>query len=186
MRPRVVELLPLFADCDNDDDEPKGALCSRSCWMSFKDKDLPVPSYLGGKIYYQICFHPKCHRNYHRGPTTLIISVRQQGSYQNGKRATGRCSRLRDSRVRWNAKMKKKTRGNWWEEGRPTNFRAPFTFASSPLSESREPAGEQVANKRTGKWKKKGSKPNLKPSPIRHFIFNSLFCSHFSFSRSPF
>ena len=103
-----MELLPLFADCDDDDDEPKGALCSRSCWMSFKDKDLPVPSYLGGKIYYQICFHPKRHRNYYREPTTLIISVRQQGCYQNGKRATGRCSGLRDSRVRWNANIKLK------------------------------------------------------------------------------
>ena len=152
-----MELLPLFADCDDDDDEPKGALCSRSCWMSFKDKDLPVPSYLGGKIYYQICFHPKRHRNYYREPTTLIISVRQQGCYQNGKRATGRCSGLRDSRVRWNAniKLKKKTRGKWGEEGRPANFSRAFHFASSPLSEFREPAGEQEANKRTEKWKKR-------------------------------
>lgn len=182
-----MELLPLFADCDDDDDEPKGALCSRSCWMSFKDKDLPVPSYLGGKIYYQICFHPKRHRNYYREPTTLIISVRQQGCYQNGKRATGRCSGLRDSRVRWNAniKLKKKREESGERKGAPPTFRAPFTLRLPHyLSSGNRLGNRKQTNER--KNEKKGSKPNLKPSPISHFIFNSLFCSHFSLPRSPF
>ena len=65
----------------------------------------------------------------------------------NGERVA--CSRLRDSRV---TKKKKKKREETEErKGAQPTFRAPFTFASSPLSESSEPAGEQVANKRTGK-----------------------------------
>ena len=61
------------------------------------------------------------------------------------------CSRLRDSRARGIEKariIKKKTGGNWGEgeaflflffPPRP-HFRAPYTFASSPLSESLEQA----------------------------------------------
>ena len=74
----------------------------------------------------------------------------------NGERVA--CSRLRDSRVRWNANMKKKKKKReetGERKGAQPTFRAPFTFASSPLSESSEPAGEQVAKKRTGKWKKR-------------------------------
>ena len=48
MRPRGAELPPLLAAWD-DDDEPRDALCSLSCWMSFKESDRPVPSYLQGR-----------------------------------------------------------------------------------------------------------------------------------------
>ena len=36
-----------------------------------------------------------------------------------------------------------------------------------------------------GKMKNWKTKPTLNPSPSSNFISNSLFCSHFSFSRSP-
>ena len=36
-----------------------------------------------------------------------------------------------------------------------------------------------------GKMKNRKTKPTLNPSPISNFISNSLYCSHFSFSRSP-
>ena len=51
------------------------------------------------------------------------------------------CSRLIDSRVRWieKAQNENKTEGNWGEPAPPT-FRVPFSFASSPLSESLEQA----------------------------------------------
>ena len=39
-------------------------------------------------------------------------------------------------------------------------------------------------SRRTGKWKV-GTKLNLNPSHISYLISNSLFCSHFSISRSP-
>ena len=40
-----MELLPLLAD-DDDDGEPSDVLCSLSCWMSLRESDRPVPSYL--------------------------------------------------------------------------------------------------------------------------------------------
>ena len=102
----------------------------------------------------------------------------------NGERVA--CSRLRDSRVRWNANMKKKkTRGTWGEEGRPANFSRAFHFCVFPTFWEQWTGWGTGSQQTNGKMKKKGSKPNLKPSPISHFILNSLLCSHFSFSCSP-
>ena len=63
------------------------------------------------------------------------------------------CSRLRDSRARGIEKTRTKTGGNFFSPPRP-HFRAPFTFASSPLSESLEQASEKGVGREKGKRKK--------------------------------
>ena len=80
---------------------------------------------------------------------TPITETKRQQAKDFGATFKVACSTLRDSRARWieKAEHKNKTGGNWGEKGQfffffpaPTNFRVPFTFASSPLSESLEQA----------------------------------------------
>ena len=61
------------------------------------------------------------------------------------------CSRLRDSRVRWIEKANTKIKQVETGESAPPTFRVPFSFASSPQSESLEQANKIPASNKNSK-----------------------------------